>query len=284
MATQHPNITTAGPTTTVNQETIQHWLGFEQHYDAAVARQERRLQQAAAIAPTDRVLDVGCGCGDSTRNAARSASAGQAYGVDLIPQLINRARHRASELGLVNATFDVADAQVYPFVGASFDLIISRHGATFFADSVAAFGNLRQALRPEGRIVLVAWAAAEQNEWLQMIGNAVAPGTPLPAPPSQAPGPFGFAEPSRAHEVLLAAGLQKIDVVGVREPMWLGADAADAFNFVRGLAFVRGLLRDRDLPDVAAAEARLRAALEASASATGVELESAAWLISARNR
>jgi ubiquinone/menaquinone biosynthesis C-methylase UbiE len=194
-------------------EASQHWLIFEQRYDAAVAGQERRLQEAAAIASGDRVLDMGCGCGESTRNAARSASAGWAYGIDIVPQMVERARLQASQLGLVNISFNVGDAAEYRFSDASYDVIISRHGSTFFADPVAAFAHLRQALEPGGRLALVAWAPADRNEWLQVIGNAVAPGTPLPAPPRDAAGPFGFADPSRARQVFRAAGLGGIDVL-----------------------------------------------------------------------
>jgi SAM-dependent methyltransferase len=269
-------------TSTSADAASQHWLMFEQRYDAAVAGQERRLQEAAAIASDDRVLDVGCGCGGSTRNAARSASAGWAYGIDIVPQMVERARLRATESGLVNISFDVGDAAEYPFADASFNVIISRHGATFFADPVAAFSRLRQALEPGGRLALVAWAPAGRNEWLQVIGSAVAPGTLLPAPAREAAGPFGFADPGRAREVLLAAGLGDIDVIAVHEPMLLGANARDAFTFVRGLGFVRGLLAGHDGSEVAAAEARLAAALEASASTTGVELESSTWLINAQ--
>jgi SAM-dependent methyltransferase len=284
MVDRHTNCGTSGATVRVDDDTVQHWLMFEQHYDAAVAGQERRLQQAAAVAPTDRVLDVGCGGGDSTRNAARSASAGSAYGVDIVPQMVERARQRTGELGLANVTFDVGDAQIHPFAEALFDVTISRHGASFFADPVAAFAHLRQALRPGGRIALIAWAPAEQNEWLHVIGNATAPGTPLPAPSREAPGPFGFADPSRAREVLFDAGLGQVDVSPVTEPMWLGTDADDALNFVRGLGFVRGLLRGSNPSEIAAAEARLLAALAGASSASGIELGSSAWLIIATRR
>jgi SAM-dependent methyltransferase len=278
MVDQHHSIASSAS----DDDASQHWLMFEQRYDAAVAGQERRLQEAAAIASGDRVLDVGCGCGESTRNAARSASAGWASGIDIVSQMVERARLRASELCLVNISFNVGDAAEYPFADASFNVIISRHGATFFADPVAAFARLRRALEPGGRLVLVAWAPADRNEWLQVIGNALAAGKRLPAPAREAAGPFGFAHPGRAREVLVAAGLREIDIIAVNEPMLLGADAGDAFTFVRGLGFVRGLLAGRDGTEVAAAEARLAAALEASASATGVELASAAWLINAR--
>jgi SAM-dependent methyltransferase len=270
----------APPVSSPDEQTIRHWLTFERYYDAAVAGQERQLQDAAAVAVADHVLDVGCGCGQTTRTAAASAPAGSAVGVDLVEALVQRAKSRAAEAGLVNAAFHVADAARHPFAPASFDVILSRHGAQFFADPVAAFKRLREALRPGGRLVMVAWAAADRNEWLQLIGNAVCPGSALPDPVGD-PGPFAFADPRRPRHALTQAGLVDIDTVGLQEPVWLGQDAPDAFGFVAGLAFVRGLLATCAAAESAAAEDRLRAALAAAESPEGVRLGATAWLITA---
>src|SRR6185369_14078029 len=98
-----------------------------------------RLLARAAIAPTEEILDLGCGCGESTRHAARAASSGAALGIDLSSRMIQRARERAAEEGLGNATFVQGDAQVHPFEAESFDVVISRTGGMFFSDLVAAY-------------------------------------------------------------------------------------------------------------------------------------------------
>ena len=127
------------------------WAEQAERYDATVRRHSRRLLEAARISADDRVLDIGCGCGETTRDAARFAASGLVLGVDLSARMIEWARERARAEGLTNVRFEQADAQVYPFEREGFDLAISRFGAMFFADPVAAFRNIGRALRPGGR-------------------------------------------------------------------------------------------------------------------------------------
>jgi ubiquinone/menaquinone biosynthesis C-methylase UbiE len=112
----------------------------------AILRAAYRAQflAVAAIDETATVLDVGCG-------SVRLATAGSALGVDLSSRMIALARRRAEHEQVANVTFQQADAQVHPFPGQSFDIAISRHGAMFFGDPVAAFTNIAQAHRPDGR-------------------------------------------------------------------------------------------------------------------------------------
>ena len=99
------------------------------------------------IGPTDRVLDIGCGAGQTTRDAARAASSGSVLGVDISEQMLERARRLTLEAGLRNITYELGDAQVHRFQPAYFDVLISRFGTMFFADLVAAFANLAHASR-----------------------------------------------------------------------------------------------------------------------------------------
>jgi ubiquinone/menaquinone biosynthesis C-methylase UbiE len=98
------------------------------------------------------VLDIGCGAGQSTRDAARAAALGSVLGVDISEELLERARRRTAEEGLSNATYERGDAQIHPFPPSSFEVIISRFGTMFFADPVAAFCNIarRAPRRPSG--------------------------------------------------------------------------------------------------------------------------------------
>ena len=131
------------------------WADHADAFDTGVAGYRDRFLEAAAITPTARVLDVGCGNGQTTRDAARSASDGAALGVDLSAEMLRVARRRAHAERLDNVTFEQADAQVHPFPAQHVDLVVSRHGAMFFGDPVAAFTNLGRALRPGGRLVLL---------------------------------------------------------------------------------------------------------------------------------
>jgi SAM-dependent methyltransferase len=255
-----------------------HWAAQADRFDRAVARYDEPFLAAAGLRPGDRVLDVGCGTGRTTRDAARIT--GSAVGVDLSSAMLDVARRRAAEEGLTGVRFEQADAQVAAFPPAGFDVAISRTGAMFFADPVAALANVGGALVPGGRLVLLVWQALEANEWMTEILGALAAGRPLPAPPPDAPGPFSLADPGRIRAVLTAAGLRQVEVEGLAEPEWFGTDADDAVAFVLGLA---GWLLDGLGPAARdGAVADLRRRMEAHAGPGGVELGSAAWLVTAR--
>ena len=134
-------------------------------YDAELQRHNEALRRACNVQPGDRVLDIGCGSGQTTRQAARTAHEGSALGLDVSAAAIDRARRLAAEEGLTNIGFECADAQLYPFPPEHFDLAMSRFGTMFFADPAAAFANFRRALRPAGRLVMMVWQASERNEW-----------------------------------------------------------------------------------------------------------------------
>jgi SAM-dependent methyltransferase len=278
------------PTGVANVEQAAAWDGEEgarwaedaERYDASVRGHTRRLLAAARIAAGERVLDIGCGCGESTREAARAADPGPALGVDLSGPMLARARERARAEGLTNVSFEQADAQVYPFEEQAFDLAISRFGAMFFGDPVAAFRNIGRALRPGGRLALLAWQELGNNEWLLAVRGALAAGRPLPEPPVGAPGPFGLADPSAVRRSLASAGFEAVELAEVREPMWFGADAEDAFAFVSTIGPTRGLLGGLDDASAARALEALRATLAAHETAEGVRFDSRAWLITAR--
>src|SRR5690242_1031899 len=118
-------------------------------YDTELRRYQDALRRAWDIRPGDRVLDIGCGAGQTTRDAARLASS--VLGVDALAPAIERARRLAEDLP--NVRFELGDAQVHGFAPADFDVAISRFGTMFFADPVAAFTNIGRALRPAGRLV-----------------------------------------------------------------------------------------------------------------------------------
>jgi SAM-dependent methyltransferase len=258
------------------------WAADQDRYDAGVGVYNEHLLDAANISTNERVLDIGCGCGQSTRSAARLAASGSAVGVDLSSQMLARARDRAREEGVENVTFEQADAQVHPFAPGEFDVAISRFGAMFFGDPVAAFRNIGSGLRADARIALVAWQPLAENEWLSAIRATLAMGRQLPEPPIGMPGPFGLADPDAVRSILDGAGYVDIGVEGIQEPFYAGADADDAFDFVGRIGPVRGLLEDLDEAAEAQALEQLRAAIAEHETADGVLFGSSAWLVTAR--
>lgn len=254
------------------------WAANAAYYEAAAARYDHHLLEH--IEPGDDVLDIGCGNGGTTRAAGRKAHS--ALGLDLSSAMLAGARSRASEEGLTNVGFEQGDAQVYPFEPASFDVVISRFGAMFFSDPVAAFANLAGALRPDGRLALLAWQGLDQNDWIRATREALAFGRDLPTPPLGAPGPFGLADPDNNHRLLAAAGFEDIANEDVAEPLVFGSDLDDAYAFWSDTGPVRGMLADLDDATKQQGLANIRELLAAHATPEGIAFGSRAWLITAR--
>ncbi|HZB21262.1 MAG TPA: methyltransferase domain-containing protein [Blastococcus sp.] len=267
-----------------NGDEVQHWVTHIDRYEAASARFDPWLLSGAALSATDRVLDVGCGAGVSSRAAARTAVDGHVVGVDLSAPLLALARQRSELAGLTNVQFVQGDAQVHPFDAAAFDVVLSRFGGMFFGDPVAAFANIGTALRPGGRLAMLAWQGLAGNEWLGILFDTLAAGRPLPAPPPGAPGVFGLADPDTVRRILTAAGFVDVDLADVREPERLGADVDDAYAFVCSLGPTQGLLAGLDERARAAALDLLRNRLTDRAGPDGVLLGAAAWLVTAVRR
>jgi SAM-dependent methyltransferase len=246
-------------------------------YDAELRRHNEHFRAALKVGPRDRVLDIGCGTGQSTREAARMAAEGSVVGVDVSDELLHVARQRGAEERLRNVAFERGDAQVKKFPAAYFDLCISRFGVMFFADPVAAFANVGRAMRPGARIVLMVWQSRDRNEWATAIHDALAPGSVASIAAAAA---FSLAEPTIATSILTAAGFGSVDFAEVHEPVFYGPNVDAAYDAVVGLLFVKDALADMDAaPDEALQ--RLRALLNAHSTVDGVLFDSRAWIVTA---
>jgi SAM-dependent methyltransferase len=260
----------------------EHWAAHADRYDASLAGYNAHLQAGARIGPHELVLDVGCGNGATTLDAARAASDGGAVGIDLSAAMLAKGRAAADAAGITNIEFVHGDAQVYPFENGTFDLAISRFGVMFFADPVAAFTNIARSLTAGGRIALIAWKPLADNEWFSEIARALALGRVPEARPPGSPSPFGLSDPNFVRGVLTAAGFSDVTFDSVDATYYAGADADDAFDYVRGLGFTRFQLQDLEPDDQSRALGELRATIDAHAGARGVTFASSSWLISAR--
>lgn len=258
------------------------WTEHADRYDRAGNRHWKTFLDAELIAARDSVIDIGCGTGRSTRDVARIAAAGSVLGVDLSAKMLHRARERSVAEGLTNVTFVQGDAQVFRIGNESYDVAISSFGAMFFNDPVAAFTNIGSALRPGGRLAILAWRELHRNEWLTSIREALAVGRELPVPPPNAPTPFALADPDRVGGLLGAAGYHDVDFAPIDEPIELGTNAADAYAFVQTMGIVEGLTQGLEPDTREHAMSQLREMLAAHETEDGVLLGSAAWLISGR--
>jgi ubiquinone/menaquinone biosynthesis C-methylase UbiE len=253
-------------------------------YDAELWRHNQVLRRACGVQLYDHLLDIGCGTGQTTREAARTAHAGSALGVDISALAIKRARELTRAEGLRNVTFEQGNAQVHRFPQERFDLAISRFGTMFFDDPVAAFANIRRALRPAGRLVMMVWQAHELNEWAVAIHRSLA-GPEAPVAGSVAgPDPFSLADPATVKQVLGSTGFAAITFTDVHEPVYYGPDVAAALDWVRGFTCTSEVLKRLDSAAAARAVERLRQALSTHLSVDGVWFDSRAWIITARRR
>ncbi|MGH3658618.1 MAG: class I SAM-dependent methyltransferase, partial [Micromonosporaceae bacterium] len=189
-----------------------HWADHQDRYDAVNHGFNEPLLRAAAIGAAERVLDIGCGCGQTTRLAAGQAVRGAAVGVDLSWPMLARARRTAERDNVGNVTFEQGDAQVHPFPGGGFDVAISRFGIMFFTDPVAGFGNIMRALRPGGRIAFLSLRAIDDSEiggvlaairpHLRTHADADAVQDDGAGPDLEDAGPDSLADPARIRAIL----------------------------------------------------------------------------------
>jgi SAM-dependent methyltransferase len=240
------------------------------------------LRRIHDIGRDDHVIDIGCGTGQTTRDAAHTAVRGRVLGVDTSEPAIERARELASEEGLHNVTHEVADAQVHSFEAEHFDVAISRFGTMFFADPTSAFGNIARALRRGGRLVMMVWQDHERNEWVVSIDDALAADQGSSLGRTDAMDPFSLGDPATVTTILDAAGFVELSFTDVHEPVFYGPDVAAALDWVCGFADVKTTLQQLDPAAREQALTRLGRTLEAHARTDGIWFDSRAWIVSAR--
>jgi len=254
-------------------------------YDAELRLLNEQLRAATGVRATDRVLDIGCGTGQTTREAARVAESGHALGVDISAGMLDRARQLSEEEGLQNVSYEQADAQVHRFPSEHFDLCISRFGTMFFTDPVAAFTNIREALRPSARLVLMVWQDQDRNEWASAIRRALAADSALPVLSAGSAEPFSLGDPGTVEGILGSAGFIEIGFTDVNEPVYYGRDSSAAYEFVSGFMMTKELLAGLD-PSSKKERAigRLHDTLVEHETDRGVWFDSRAWIVAARRR
>jgi SAM-dependent methyltransferase len=189
------------------------WVEAQLVLDQVLRPFEDLLVKAVGDRPRGCVLDVGCGTGSTTLAISRLLGAkGRCSGIDISEPMLEAARARA-ERESTPVRFIRADAQIYAFEPASFDVIVSRFGVMFFDDPVRAFTNLRRAARDEAELLCVAWRTAAENPFMTTAERAAAPFVPdNPARQLDAPGQFAFADQRKVYRILTDSGWVAIDI------------------------------------------------------------------------
>ncbi len=262
------------------------WVRLEAILDEQLSPFGEAVLAAARLKVGEHILDIGCGCGATTLDAARSVgSAGVATGVDISRPMLARAAARARTLGLGQARFECADAQTQPFPSASVDAVISRFGVMFFDDPKTAFTNLARTTKRGGRLVFVCWQNIAANPWMALPMMAAMQHITIDRPiDPNAPGPMAFADGERVRGILANAGWTGINVhpLELQVSVGGGLSLAEAADFMMELGPTAQPLKDADPATRERVRGAIMEAITPYATNAGVRLGSAAWVITAR--
>jgi SAM-dependent methyltransferase len=263
------------------------WVRLQDRTDALIDPLGRVALERLGVAAGERVLDVGCGCGQTLLQLADlTGPSGHVLGVDISPPMLARARERLG--GRPGVDLALGDAQAYAFAPGAFDAVYSRFGVMFFDDPRAAFHNLRGAARPGGRLSFVCWQELAKNPWAARPLEAVMRHLPASAMPdlyhAGRPGPFFLSDPARVRAILGEAGWSDVSLEPVERSLSYGGcatlDEAVAYSLQIGPA----ARATADAPEALkpALELALREALAPFADARGVFMNGAAFVVRAR--
>ena len=262
-----------------------HFVDHADRYDRQLESFTQTLLQQAGPEAHQVVLDVGCGSGAMTLAAATKAE--RVIGIDFSEPLVELARSRALEASIANAEFVIADAQTHQFDAGTFDLVISQFGMMFFDDPVAAFTNIRRALRAGGRTAFVSWQGLAANEWLMLIADAVGRHVELPefGGLSRGPGMFALCQPTEITALLDAAGFERAECRSYTTAIVLGGGGSpdDSVDFLFDMGMPRGLF---GFVDCGSRDDVLRAVrrelVDRYEDGVGIRLGAAAWVVTAQ--
>jgi ubiquinone/menaquinone biosynthesis C-methylase UbiE len=237
-----------------NEEAIRAWDGplydrfvrFRHLLTSGLGAHGEEALRLVPPRPGDRVLDIGCGFGDTTqRIAGLVGPTGRALGVDASPRFIEDARRDSVQAGVDNASFAVVDVETASF-GERFDLAFSRMGTMFFANPVAAMRNVRSALSAGGRLVMVVWRAKAENDWVYRAQTITERFVRKPEEydePTCGPGPFSMANADTTSGILLSAGFEDVALRRCDIPIVIGSDLQEAVELVMSLGPAGEILR-----------------------------------------
>ena len=263
------------------------WVRMQDRTETLIDPLGRIAIDRLGVVAGERILDVGCGCGQTLLQLADlTGPSGHVLGVDISPPMLGRARERVA--GRPTIEVALGDAQTYAFAPAAFDAVYSRFGVMFFDDHRAAFRNLRAAARPDGRLSFVCWQDLAKNPWAFRPLDAVMRLLPPSAMPDLMregrPGPFFMSEPARVRAILGDAGWKDVAIEPVEMPLHLGGAATlnEAVEYSLQIGPAARAMADAPETLKPALADALREALAPFASARGVFVDGAAFVVGAR--
>lgn len=283
--------------TAVNNEFVEFWnevlapkfIQYRHILVDGLTHHSARIFPNLTVQPGDRVVDVGCGFGDTAiLFAQRVGDSGSVLALDCCDGFLELGRRDAREAGLDNVIdFVEADVQSYPFK-PEHDLCFSRFGTQFFENPVAGLRSMRSALKPGGEMVMIVWRRIEDNPWLGLPKQIVLQHLPPPGDDARTcgPGPFSMANQEMVTKQLEIAGYTDIEFERIDAPLVVGRTADDATGFQLALGPAGEVYREagdeaqRKHDEIVGS---LKAELENYATSEGIVMDSSSWKVSARN-
>lgn len=261
------------------------WTAFMESQDRMLGPLGETAMDAADIAAGHRVIDIGCGCGTTTLDLARrTGQSGHVLGIDISTPMLERAGQRAASEEDCSIDLQNRDAATYKFEPQSFDRVFSRFGVMFFTNPVAAFANIRAALKSGGRLAFVCWRPLDLNPWMATTISVAAQYLERPEPPGpDAPGPFAFRDPDRVNAILSDAGFTNIETVPNDLALEFEADIAGTVSKLIQLGPMAQPI-DQAADDIRdQIRSDLATAIHEYLTDDGVRIDSATWIVSADN-
>ena len=231
----------------------------------------------------ENVLDIGCGCGNTTLNIAKRISPdGQVTGLDISEPMLKRAKESANEMSISNASFNCVDVQTDDIGEEVYSAAFSRFGVMFFEDPIAAFHNINKSLITGASLSFVCWQSPALNPWQSLFIEAVKKYVDLPSPPPRSPSPFAFMESEYVSSILEESNFQNIMIEGheAEVNMFSGRSLSDSVkDYISINPVVSGMLKDSTEQEKTEI---INSAIEAFSpyySAKGLMFPSATWLV-----
>jgi len=271
-----------------NEILVPKFIRFKHFLVDGLTHHSRQVFPTLEVKPGDKVVDVGCGFGDTAIELAKTVGpTGSVLGLDCCDAFLQFGREDARAQGIKNVRFVEADVQSHAFA-PEHDFCFSRFGTQFFENPVVALRNMRQSLRPGGTMTMIVWRTIDDNPWLGLPKQIVAEYLPPPGEDARTcgPGPFSMADPEQVRLQLKGAGYEDVDFERIDAPVLVGSTPDDAVEFQLALGPAgeiyreAGEIAERRHDEITAA---LKSELARHETDEGIVMQSSSWKVTARN-